>query len=508
MKTDEKVIWIYHQIQDYSFVKEKVPIVIKKIEQLKKLRNYHKHLSMLKSHVEEQKDESARVKILDEIVSFITNDEVYEELEGIFDKDKEQIFRKYKSKIGLEAILPIYSNVETTCVLSFRNIKVRNTILILDNKTVLTQLFSGLFTDPKYGCRSFIETEEENQDILDLDNVIIHIGNSKLKLPQDDIYVLCEVIDVFANKYFEYIKKIEDLLKTHGFPLSKRRNNYKLTSIDWNEWKKLVEFAFEHDVDDGRSRWHIFDRNSYYLKIYTDKQNKNYNRGYHAFFNVEYDEDIVLYPDLTSQDLTVTWELIEVYKKQSVNFFNIRENWDAEIAYNWFVNELKPKVLGKDTIKEERSSKTRFYLKNQKLTSVKDLYDIVLQLQHHYHIHPHNRYRIYRADIAGLYKAIAICLKSSSNPDLHYISSSLHLRECKTITELIDSILELAANIMDITINGFGIDLLFRGLFASLDSDKVKLSYEDIQQIWNNIYYFVDVHDREVILDKYSIEFV
>ncbi len=521
-RKSDKDLQLHAKLCSLSLVREKVPQVIKRIEQLKNRRNCDEHLAMLKTLVDEQEEKTEREKLLNEILGFISNENSnFDELEEILNKDKEQIFRKYTKRIGLEAIMPKYNDLETTCVLFFRSVKVSKSILILSNKIILSKLFIGLFTDPKYGCREFIEAQEtnqHNQEILDLDNTIIHIGNSKLKLLKNDIYELCEAIDAFAIKYIECIEDIENLLKTNEFPLSKRKNNYKLITITYSEWRQLVEFAFKHDIDKGRSQWHIFDKNANYIKVYTKRKNPNYNCGYHAFFHAEYNEDIVLYPDMTSKELIVTWEFVEDLDSRGTNCINERENWNAEIAYNWFVNEFKPKALGnerftirknkiRETITKNNRFKTKFNLKNEKIITFHDLVEMVSQLQMHYHIHPHNKYRVYKVDMEGIYNSIAICLKNSMNADLFYICSKMHLHQCKTVAELSESILELAANIEDTTINGFGIDFLLRGLLASLESEKINLSFEDIKSIRNSINYFVEVHDREVIFDKYAIEF-
>lgn len=191
----------------FGLTKKNVSAIEKRIIKLKKRKNYDEHLSMLKTQIDDEKDGEVREKLLVDIISFISNEnEDFIEQEEIYEKENEQVFKKYKKSIGLEAIMPRYNNPETECVLYFRTLKARDCMLVLDNKIVLSQLFSGLFTDPKYGARGFLEYDHSKhnlQESINFDNINIHLGSNRLKLSKDDIYLLCAVIDSYAIKYIE-----------------------------------------------------------------------------------------------------------------------------------------------------------------------------------------------------------------------------------------------------------------------------------------------------------------
>lgn len=505
-----------------GLVREKVPSIEKKILNLRKKRDYDQHLSMLKAHVEDENDEIKREQLLVDIFSFISieNDEFIEQ-EEVYDKEYEKVFRKYKKRIGLEAILPKYNNLETECIIYFNTLKARDCMLVLDNNIVLSRLFEGLFTDPKYGARAFIEYDKskyKNQDLIDLESVKVHLGNSRIKLSVDDIYVLCDVIDSYAIKYIECMNAVEDTLKSHSFPLSKRKNNYKLIALSYNDWRILIDFTIKHDVDSGNSEWNIFDRNYHYIKVYTDKSHARYDLGYHAFFHAEFSEEMIMNPELVSKDVCVTFEYIEDLNSRGIESINEKENWNVETSYSWFVNELLPKALGKGTTKrilnknkgnyfESNVFEKVHYIKNKKITCRKDLYEIIFLLQNYFHESPHKRYRIKKQDFTGIYNSIITCLVRSKNADLFYICSKLNVSQCKSIEELIDSINGLIESIQDTTLNGFGVDYLFRAFLITLQNDKVNLSLQDLEYINKEISFFTEVHDREVMLKKYALSF-
>jgi hypothetical protein len=525
-RKSDKELSLNAMLHYLGLAKNNVPKIEKKIEKIKKIRNFDKNISMVKAHIDEENDKKKREEILENIFNFVSNDDIdFENVEEVYEINNEPIYKKYVKRIGLEAIMPKYNNTETRCIIYFRTIKVRGCMLLLDNKIILTELFSGLYTDPKHGIRGFIEFEKDykkNEDTKSLDNAVIHIGNNKFKLSSEDIYTFCQVIDSYAEKYIEFISNIEDILMTHRFPISKRQNNYKLITLTNVQWRQLVNFAFKHDVDRGNSQWHIFDGNGFYIKVYTNKKHDKYNVGYHAFFNSEFDEDIVLYSELAAKDKIITWEFVEDLNNRGVDCICERENWNAEIAYRWLTEKLMPKVLAKKNrlsfLKKKsndidgvfRNSKFEFikYLKEKKVKSIEDLRDIVNELQSYYYSHPNNRHRVSKNDLEKIFNSILLCINKSEKIDLYYICDKLCFNKFKTTNELIYEIEAHIKNIKEKTVIGFDIDILFRVLKTVLDGKKISITTEDINVIRRNIDYFIEIHDREILLEKYAIDFV
>lgn len=509
-----------------EIARKNAPVIEKTIEKLKRTRNFDKNKSMVKSYIDEESNNEKRQKIIENIFSFISNEENdFDDIEEVYELDNEPVFKKYVDRIGLEAIMPKYNNTETSCIIYFRTLKVRDCMILLDNKTILTELFTGLHTNPKYGARGFITFEqplENNKNFVNLENAYIHLGNNKLKLSSEDIYKFCKVIDTYADKYIEYIKSIENILKTHKFPLSKRRNNYKLLTLTNEQWRKLVDFSFKHDVDSGYTDWNIFDRNRFYIKVYTNKKHNKYDIGYHAFFNRELDEDIVLHPELVAKDACITWEFVEDFENRNIESINERESWNADIAYKWLADEFIPKVLGKkrrinflnkrrnkiDDILRNSNFKYIKYLKDERIDSINELREMVAMLQLFYYTHPRNRYFIIKEAFSGIYNSILICINKSEKVDLHYLCEKLGLRKCMKKCELILEIEEDMNNIKDETVNGFAIDYLFRALRAALEFKKINIIAEDFKAIKKNIDYFILLYDQEIMLEKYAVSFV
>lgn len=511
-----------------EIARKNVSAIEKRIEELKKEKNFDKNVSMIKVNVDEETDKEKRERIIENIFNIVSNEKQdFDEIEQIYEIDGELVYKKYAKRIGLEAIMPKYNSPSTKCIIHFRTLKVRDCMIVLDNKTIVSELFSGMFINPQYGTRGFIEFENEENDKnvegkKNFDSVVIHIGNNKVRLSNDDIISFCEVIDSYGKKYIEAINNIEHLLKTKSFPLSKRENNYKLITLSNEVWYKLVKYAFNHDADNGNSDWHIFDRNWFSIKVFTNKEHAKYNIGYHAFFNSEYDEDIVFYEGLASKYKTITWEFVEPLVNRDSSHINKRESWDAEYAYKWLVEEYIPLVLGKKTsakvLKKKnkdiddilRNSQFNYfnYLGDNKIQSIDDLVNTVMLLQMHYYSKPNNKYRVSKEDLIGIYTSILLCINKSKRIDLHYICEKLSIYNCKTIKNLTKIIGIQIGNAYEKTLIGFDIDNLFRPLYVLLKDSKIDISYEDIKIIRKNIDTFITIYDREVLLEKYAINFI
>lgn len=502
-------------------VRKKIPNIEEKIIQLKLNRDIEKHMAMIKSHVDEETE--SKENLLTMLFSFFSNEEdEFIEQEHSYTKQNRLIFNKQKKRIALNAIMPSYNNLETKCTFSFRTLRARHCTINLNNKVILSELFTGLNDDPKFGTRSFIYCEgkgNHNVNVLDLENAYIHIGDVTLKLAEEDIYVFCEIIDAYASSYVQLVKDIEETLKTHEYQPSRRGNNYKLLSISYECWRTLVNFANRHDVAKGKSEWHIFYRANNFIRVYTDNGHPRYDAGYHAYFYCEFSEDIVYYPGLSSTDVCVTWQFTEDLDKRGKGFINERENWDAAVAYDWFVNEFMLKALGKKGRDKALDKGERFvmineifkkvdYLKQKEVINTVDLNALVSILQIHYNYRPHSKYRIRKQEFEGIYDSMLRCLINSKRTDLFYICSKLHLEKCETTQELIEMIGQLKERINDETISGFGLDFLFRALCATLESNSIKLGLEDVKFIRRKLDIFIEMHDREVLLSKYAVEFI
>jgi hypothetical protein len=499
----------------------------KEIIRLKKKSNFDRDISNVKAYVDEVIVDLEKEKVIEKLVNFINNeDEFFIESEQVYEFENREIYKKYTKRIAIEATLPRYNNCEIDCILYFKTLKARDCKIILDNETIIRELFGGLFVDPKYGTRGFIEFDEYSKDNLkleELENVVVKLGNNRLKLKIDDIYLLCEVIDAFAKTYLSKIRQIEGTLETARFPLSKRRNSYKFISCTPEQWYKLAKFANKHDVDNGRSQWHIFDKNPTLsqIKVFTNKSHSKYKLGYHSFFTVEKDEDCVFHPFLASNKLVITWQFMEDLYKQGVEFINEYENWNADQAYSWLVNEFASKArvkLDKKLLHQEENNlkeifennKIKFikYIRSTKVKTVTELIGVVSMLQEHFHYRPRSKYLLSKQELEGIYSVLIICTNLSKTVDKYYLTEKLSLEKCSTKGEILRELENSLKNTDDKIVSGFNLDNIFRALFSVLEDSTINLDSSKILDISKKLDRFIDIHDTETLLDKYAVRYI
>lgn len=331
--------------------KEKVPEIERKIMENRDKFKYERNLSGMMEYINNQNDKQYEIERL---LNYIENkDDIFNEYEEIYKfhsldgvREKE-IFKKYTKRLGIEMIIPQYDDCEVSCIIYFKTIKLRDCKFILDNKFILSSLFKGLNTDPKYGLRGFISYHKDIISELNKDEVKyfkINLGSNEIELCTEDIYSLCEVIDSVAKVYIERIKEIEKKLRVEMFPVSKVRNSYQIASITSEELIRILKFIKRHDVDNGDGKWDIFDsRQTNNIAIYTEG-NRLLNDGYHSFFFIEKNEETIYYPLNSNSNYIITWRLIQDFDTRGVKHINCKETWNGIESYEWFVNELLRKV--------------------------------------------------------------------------------------------------------------------------------------------------------------------
>jgi hypothetical protein len=284
----------------------------------------------------------------------------------------------------------------------------------------------------------------------------------------------------------------------------------------------MIRFANKHDADSLYSRWNMFDKHHAYIKIFTGRKHPNYEMGYHSFFSVEKDEDCVFYPTIASNKFVVTWQFIEDIDKRGLKFINESENWDAEYAYNWLVNEFMPKVgimlnkkkhFNRRTDKFEElfdSNKIKFieYINYNEIKYEADFRKIIVILQNHFHCRANNKYRVKRENIAAIYSALIDCICASKKVDMYYICSKLGLDECNSVDQIITKINEQVQNSCDRTLRGFDLDLVFRAFYILLKNNNLNLNCRKAVDLAKQLESVIEIYNRETLLDKYAIRYL
>ncbi|MBU3072524.1 HNH endonuclease domain-containing protein [Clostridium estertheticum] len=95
-RKSDKELNLKSMLHFLGLARNNVPKIEKRIENLKKTRNYDKNISMIKSHFDEEIDNKKREQLLENIINFVSNDDTaFEDIEEVYEIDNEPIYKKY-----------------------------------------------------------------------------------------------------------------------------------------------------------------------------------------------------------------------------------------------------------------------------------------------------------------------------------------------------------------------------------------------------------------------------
>ncbi|AFL99812.1 SEFIR domain-containing protein [Desulfitobacterium dehalogenans ATCC 51507] len=218
-------------------------------------------------------------------------------------------------------------------------------------------------------------------------------------------------IEQGVNEYLKRVINYEALFEVDKFELLDESYSYKLLSVQRSYWNMLISVANQFDWDNGKTEWNIFQRNNYYIHVFSPiiSYNKRYNSGEHAIYRVKKNEDI-------------NNDIVDIYVsvRDIIGFSQIeiseRKSWGIRKAYNWLKEEFIPFVcLKKNLIVNDVIY--RDFCKSEE--------DVFSQMQYFYMC---SKAYVNYDEIIILRNALCFCLrKQYPKEDFNYIISKLGL---------------------------------------------------------------------------------
>lgn len=106
-------------------------------------------------------------------------------------------------------------------------------------------------------------------------------------------------------------------------------------------WRHMIHFAIEHDFDKGDSQWHIFDSSTAAVKVYTDQQTTEMDRGHHLI--------LTTWPSVTaftgaSKNVDLIWNAPFLVGQGSSARGN-RGPWGCDTAVSWLKEKFIPLLI-------------------------------------------------------------------------------------------------------------------------------------------------------------------
>ncbi|MDR6723426.1 hypothetical protein J2W91_001878 [Paenibacillus amylolyticus] len=320
----DKLYDIPHAIFLMNRAKEKATAILKRIDELRKYKYFEKSLSMVTAYIGSSDNPRQELSKITELLP---------EYFGSYDVKREVSERglsRTEPSVSLTAILPKDFEQLGSCCFEFKSIFASDCMITLSHEQITQQLLVGLNTDYKLKKRRFVIGPH-----FKLPNVYyIQLGNNRFAIEEKEVEELCEIVDDLGQVYTNRFQAIELEWKTLKF---KDFNPYefsvKLFQIKRNLWNKMIEFSWEFDYSNGDSEWHIFNRTSSAIMLYSDGT---------VLTRLEPEH---LEPYLNTTHLNIEDMIWIKWKRYDNKYIKSEESWSAEQTFFWMKNIFIPYVI-------------------------------------------------------------------------------------------------------------------------------------------------------------------
>ncbi|MBN3924575.1 hypothetical protein [Nostoc sp. NMS4] len=296
-----------------------------------------------------------------------------------------------KPKVAIACNLPKAFR-EGSCQIEFSSILFKGLKINLNHQDILSQLMTGLHTQPDWGCRRFLKQ-------LDKDNFTVNLGQITVILSKLEATDLCLCADKICQEYQNLIIEFENALETWDFEFVKfsKVRGFILFSVSQELWELMQQFAEEFDCTKGKSEWHLFHREDISIRVSRGIRDR-------AFFFPKFDRDLSLLP---SNQVNIIYEINDVNLKYiekgkltlCQQDIGVRGTWTARYSKQWLLEKYIPKVInyysGKSQLSEaELLAKITNYRSEyafiKEINNIRDLVPYLRYIQSWLHIYVEN----------------------------------------------------------------------------------------------------------------------
>ncbi|MBU3157791.1 toll/interleukin-1 receptor domain-containing protein [Clostridium estertheticum] len=301
-------------------------------------------------------------------------------------------------------------------------------------------------------------------------------------------------IENAMDGYLEAVSNFEVKYEIYSrFPMD---NNYdfKLATVNKNIWIQMLKFANSFDWDNGKSNWNIFQRNDYYIHVFSPVI--SYNDSYDACEHVTL--HAINKSDFHSDDVYLYVKVQDMVRNSKCNKIDVRKTWSINITCKWFKKEFIPLFCKKNNYLEDiiQIEEDREYYEE----------DIFSRAQMFYMC---NKAEVGNEELNKLKEALIFCLnKKSAYSDMGYIKSKLGIQQNLTTNDDIIEYLnsnEFNKYLMKPNYNSSIADDLLRCIKSFTDNySNHRINDYDIKYLSKKINSLISKMEKIELLGKYD----
>ena len=261
----------------------------------------------------------------------------YDESKSEYSPRDKQCIKASRPTIELTCYLPRAFG-KSYGEIKFKTLLERNLRVHLTHKDLLGNLMLGLKTPLSKMIRPYLHQ-------IDEELFKVTLGQTIIRLSQDEVYDLCDCIDEVCQTYKQIVMNAEDILQTKYYEPVTHENVYGflLMRVRAELWALMHEFSHQFDYGSGESAWHIFHRRSRSIRIGRSNDDHAF---IHPVSSIEFSppEKVTSFVDLLYEvnDSHLVWKEDKHNWQTSVGKKGI---WTAQYTKEWIINKFIPTVL-------------------------------------------------------------------------------------------------------------------------------------------------------------------
>ncbi|MFR1906935.1 MAG: HNH endonuclease [Clostridium neonatale] len=444
---------------------------------------------------------------LEELYNILSREKPFTEFFKVNKEVNYYIYTKSLSNVHLSGYIPLYPNLEGSCLINFSNLRLRDCMITLNHKQIMNSLFSGINTDIDLKLRNYIIYPNGDKEEV----YYVDLANMRVPLERREVEQLTKIIDDFFSYYIKECRYLYFLLSRDKFDKSdggSENNQIRLLKISNKLWSNILRFCREFDYDNdnnGDLKWNVFDSSSSFIKIY-DKD----KRQFKAFIIPEIESR--KYMLSSDESIWLVWT-DEFQMDRKIEYLESNEIWSPSYTYKWLIDELIPyviyyysndskglfkKKISYEDFKNNYDISNFVYLAEKHIENDYNILDFVTKIQQFYSTY-HNDYYS-NSDLINLYESLKFIIdKTNITPQgLDYISRKLDVINCLDKNQIINYLDDIMENIgLGGVYSAFIIDNIFRCMLVLLRDYKNNLTRDDIDLLRKKL----DVFDQKRIIE-------
>lgn len=441
---------------------------------------------------------------LEELYNTLSREKPFEEFSEVNKGENYYTYTKSLPNVHLSGYIPLYPNLEGSCLITFSNLRLRDCMITLNHKQIMKSLFSGVNTDIDFKLRNYIIYPYGIKEEI----YYVDLANTRIPLEHKEVEQLAKIIDDFFGYYIKECRYLYFLLSRDKFEKSdggSGSNQIRLLKISKQLWINILKFCKEFDYDNGDSKWNIFDSSSSFIKVYYKDQ-----RQFKAFIIPEIEHSKYIISE--DESIWLVWT-DEFHMNRKIECLENDEIWSPSYTYNWLINELIPYVIyyysndSKGLFKKKISYedfKNNYNISgfvNSLQNHIEDEYNIlnfINKIQLFYSTYYNDYYC--NSNLINLYESLKIIINKTyiNSEGLKFIISKLDIINTLDKNEILNNLNDRIKNVSSGGIySAFTIDNIFRCMLVALRDYKNKLTKDEIALLKKKL----DVFNQKCIID-------